>query len=121
MFGTFVCFTTNIFYRGKKGKKLIKRTAADYRKIINLPRYETTRIRMPIYKRAAQFAPFAALAGYSEEIQEAHRITEERKEVDEHTVGILNERLRILQTMDKPLVTVTYFVGDERKPGGGNI
>lgn len=76
---------------------------------------------MPIYKRAAQFAPFAALAGYSEEIQEAHRITEARKEVDEHTAGILNERLRILQSMDKPLVTVTYFVKDKRKPGGEYI
>lgn len=33
--------------------------------------------RMPLYNRAAQFAPFAALNGYEDAIREAIRRTEE--------------------------------------------
>ena len=41
-----------------------------YGDIINLPRYEPkNHVRMPLYKRAAQFAPFAALTGHGEAIR----------------------------------------------------
>ena len=39
------------------------------------PRYHT---RMPMKNRAAQFAPFAALTGYEEAVEEAHRLTDHR-------------------------------------------
>ena len=42
-----------------------------YEDIINLPHYEPKyHSRMSIDKRAGQFAPFAALTGYDEEIEE---------------------------------------------------
>lgn len=44
----------------------------DYSDIINLPHHESkTHPRMDRGKRAAQFAPFAALTGYESMIEEA--------------------------------------------------
>ena len=49
-----------------------RRTIDDYRDIIDLPRPEhDDHVRMPLEKRAAQFAPFAALTGYGEAVEEA--------------------------------------------------
>ena len=43
----------------------------DYSDIINLPHHQSTRHpRMSMHDRAAQFAPFAALSGHSEAIEE---------------------------------------------------
>ena len=43
----------------------------DYLDIINLPHYESrTRKKMSLNDRAAQFAPFAALTGYEEAVNE---------------------------------------------------
>ena len=56
----------------------------NYQDIINLPHYVSKkRQQMPISDRAAQFAPFAALTGYEENIKEATRLTDTRKEIDE--------------------------------------
>ena len=42
---------------------------SDYEDIINLPHHiSRTHPQMPIYQRAAQFAPFAALTGHDEAI-----------------------------------------------------
>lgn len=44
----------------------------DYSDIINLPHHVSKRHpQMSMMQRAAQFAPFAALTGYSEAIKEA--------------------------------------------------
>lgn len=49
-----------------------------YDDIINLPHPEPkNHTRMPMHKRAAQFAPFAALSGYEKAIKEAQRKQEE--------------------------------------------
>lgn len=46
-------------------------TAQKYADIIDLPHYEPKHHpRMPMMARAAQFAPFAALTGYNEAIDE---------------------------------------------------
>ena len=46
-------------------------TAQLYADIIDLPHYEPKHHpRMPMWNRAAQFAPFAALTGYDAAIQE---------------------------------------------------
>ena len=48
-----------------------QRTSEDYADIVNLPRPELqNHQRMALAKRAAQFAPFAALTGYDEVIEE---------------------------------------------------
>jgi hypothetical protein len=63
----------------------------EYDDIINLPHYEPkNHPRMSMWKRAAQFAPFAALKGYEEAIKEAERKNEESYEpqYDDSEIGI---------------------------------
>ena len=58
-----------------------------YEDIINLPHYEPIyHSRMSIDKRAGQFAPFAALTGYDEEIEETARLTTRKHILDEESV-----------------------------------
>lgn len=76
--------------------------------------------QMPRRDRAAQFAPFAALTGYEEAVREAARITEEKMILDEDSKVQLDWKLRCLQekVKEQPIITVTYFMKDERKKGG---
>lgn len=73
--------------------------------------------------RAAQFAPFAALTGHDEAIKETARLTDERIELDEGTLAILNDKIQIiLDNLDiEPEITVTYFKPDDKKSGGAYI
>ena len=49
-----------------------------YEDIVDLPHHVSkTHPQMPMEKRAAQFAPFAALTGYHELINEAGRMNKE--------------------------------------------
>ena len=75
---------------------------------------------MPIADRAAQFAPFAALTGYGEQIKETARTTEEFHQVSGQEKEELNQKLQILlQTQYKhPLISTYYFTPDARKQGG---
>ena len=53
-----------------------------YDDIINLPHHVSqTRPRMSMTDRAAQFSPFAALAGFDAAIREMGRLTEQRIEL----------------------------------------
>ena len=76
--------------------------------------------RMPIRDRAAQFAPFAALVGYDDAVEETARVTDEMIEQSDEMKAILNERLSSLkERIDTcPSVVVTYFIPDEKKSGG---
>ena len=52
-----------------------------YDDIINLPRHISTKHpQMSLEARSAQFAPFAALTGYDEMIEEKVKLTNEGKE-----------------------------------------
>ena len=44
--------------------------------------------------RAAQFAPFAALTGHKQLIQETQKLTEDKKELDENKKSILIPEFR---------------------------
>ena len=93
----------------------------DYSDIINLPRPEPRyHQRMPIGDRAAQFAPFAALTGFSGVIEETGRVTEVKIHLTEREIERLNRKLQKLQKEIKkqPSVTITYFVQDTKKSGG---
>ncbi len=70
--------------------------------------------------RAAQFAPFAALSGYEDAIEEAARWTGSRLGPDEEGDLLLNEHLLALkpQIRRRPLIHITYFQQDAAKPGG---
>lgn len=50
-----------------------------YEDIVNLKHHQSkTRPHMSNYQRAAQFAPFAALTGYGDAVNETARITADR-------------------------------------------
>ena len=92
-----------------------------YDDIINLPRHVSTKHpQMSLEARSAQFAPFAALTGYDDAIEETSRLTNERKELDEELKTILDEKLQIIQEKinTKPKITFTYFIPDLKKNGG---
>lgn len=95
-----------------------------YEDIINHPHHVSkSRPQMPMADRAAQFSPFAALTGYDAAIQETGRLTEERITLDEEVQAVLNRKQFLLNAhiSDKPEITVTYFVPDERKSGGAYV
>ena len=98
--------------------------ANDYRDIINnLHHTSKTRKRMSGLNRAAQFAPFAALTGYDASIYEAARLTENRIELDDNEIEILNMKLNFLKEhiKEQPQIKVTYFVPDTKKDGGAYV
>lgn len=92
-----------------------------YDDIINLPHHVSkTRKPMSLYNRAAQFAPFAALTGYDDEIKETARLTEQRIELSDELKTVLNQKLQFIsQNINlHPKVTITYFEPDNKKNGG---
>ena len=91
-----------------------------YDDIIDLPHHVSERHpQMSMYNRAAQFAPFAALTGHNAAITEAARLTEAEEELSESDAEVLNSKLAYLQSLDeKPTISVTYFVPDDKKEGG---
>ena len=76
--------------------------------------------RMPLNNRAAQFAPFAALTGYDEQIAETVRTTDGRISMAEDLCEDIYRNLQILFfAVPRPsCATVTYFVPDLFKSGG---
>ncbi len=93
----------------------------NYSDIIDHPHYRSkTRPHMSMLNRAARFAPFAALSGYEEAINEAGRTTDRRIEPEESELALLNDKLQYLHMMkaSHPQVTITYFVDDAAKSGG---
>ena len=75
---------------------------------------------MSMHDRAAQFSPFAALVGYDDAVAETARLTDSRAELTEDEMSELNANLnRLLDSLDeRPQISVTYFVPDEKKSGG---
>ena len=93
----------------------------NYEDIRNHERYQLKHhTPMSLESRAAQFAPFAALVGYDEEIGEAARSTDGREELSEDAVDALNQAFQKLleHEEERPLVMVTYFQPDAKKDGG---
>ncbi len=90
-----------------------------YDDIIDYP-YEMRHTRMSIENRCAQFAPFSALSGFSDLIEEENREVLKRRELTEEEKLFLNQKLLILKRniFNKPIVTITYFLPDSFKDGG---
>ncbi len=92
-----------------------------YDEIIHLPHHvSSTRPRMSMIDRAAQFSPFAALVGYDAEIKEAGRLTERKRTLDEDIQAVLSRKQAYLleRIAEHPLLSVTFFVPDKKKAGG---
>ena len=83
-----------------------------YDDIINLPHHQSDhRPHMSLHDRAAQFSPFAALTGYEAAIEEAGRLTEGFREIDEGEKAALDETLSFLEAhkAEQPKISVLHF------------
>lgn len=97
------------------------RSKGPYDDIIDLPHPTSKKHpRMPLYNRAAQFSPFAALTGHEAAVEETARLTESWQEISEDQAARLNEKLQQISEniACHPQVTITYFVPDQKKAGG---
>ena len=95
-----------------------------YDDIINLPHHQSReRAHMSLHDRAAQFAPFAALTGHEEAIEETARLTDEKITLDETAIEKINEKLNEISNHlpKKKTVSITYFKPDKRKSGGAYL
>lgn len=112
----------------------------EYDDIIRLPHYvSSSRPHMTMLERAAQFSPYDALTGYSDQISETARTTDEREELSEQKMNALNDKIILLHDLCQkaqrikresgscdafPVVTITYFKEDKtlhrksKKSGG---
>ncbi|MCQ2748942.1 MAG: hypothetical protein MJ246_02805 [Clostridia bacterium] len=108
-----------------------------YQDIINMEHPTSkTHKRMDRVKRAAQFAPFAALVGYEDAVREVARLTDEKIDLDEGLKNVISNKISLLDEEiaeiksgtkianeyvedDKyPRVNIIYFKKDAKKDGG---
>ena len=93
----------------------------NYEDIINLP-HHVSKSRRPMspHQRAAQFAPFAALTGFEEAIEETGRFTDQKISLTDEEILEINYRLNYIKSHinEGVEITIEYFVADERKSGG---
>ena len=97
-----------------------------YSDIINLKHHQSVRRpHMSVYNRAAQFAPFAALVGYDQMVQDTTDtlLLDQRVILSEDQKGILDEKLKILQEhlAEMPEIHITYFDENSNELGGGYV
>ena len=96
-------------------------TMSKYDDIINLPHHVSKdRIPMSMENRAAQFAPFAALTGHNEALEETARLTTPKKLLSDDEMASLTRKLTrvIEQVPGLEEYTFMYFVPDVLKEGG---
>lgn len=100
-----------------------KKSIESYSDIIDLPYAKSkAHSHMTPLERAAQFAPFAALVGHSDEIKEEARVTSKEIILTEEETAQLN--LMLLEIANSPkdkCYALTYFVPDEKKDGGSYV
>ena len=101
----------------------------EYEDILHLPHpVSGTQPQMSMHDRAAQFSPFAALSGYEEAVAEEARLTDEKILLDEYEKQRIDEKLQKIRDdlqergkEEKPRISVTYFLPDQRKAGGAYV
>ena len=104
------------------GADSMAKQGSNYDDIINLSRPKSNRPSMPIDARAAQFAPFSALTGYSEAIVEVGRFTTDKRELSDGLKENINEKLRYIKdNCFSAKISISYFVKDKTKSGGEYI
>lgn len=91
-----------------------------YDDIIHLSRPKSRRPPMPIADRAAQFAPFAALAGHNDAIKETARYVSPKKNLSDSERNLLDQQIAKLkeELHSRPHVKISHFVKDASKNGG---
>ena len=97
-----------------------KRCPEDYADIIGLqppdPPHPMNRLN-----RAGQFAPFAALVGYGDLIDETARMTQERLPRSEDDEAALSRAVTRISSLPSPRVQITCFLPDAKKAGGSYV
>lgn len=96
---------------------------SEYENILDLKHFEPSskHPRMTLYKRSAQFAPFAALSGYSEQIDETKRLTTRKIELSDDKKEEINNNLSVLLSNNNLIAKIIYFLKDKYKSGGKYI
>ena len=94
-----------------------------YEKIINLKRPISVRHQpMTNHDRAAQFAPYSALSGYEDAVEETARLTDSKTDLDEYEKEKIGKTLSsLLSASPDTKVVMTFFRKDKRKKGGAYI
>lgn len=90
----------------------------EYNDIVNLERPISKYPKASINSRSAQFAPFAALVGYEDCINEAKRLTESKIELTQEDIDRINKKLYLVKDSKNFKIELTYFVKDAKKDGG---
>lgn len=93
-----------------------------YDDIIDLSRHQSKRHRhMAMEQRAAQFMPFAALAGYEDLLRETAKVRQRHIELGEDAQEALNAQLAevLAHLGERPRVDMTFFRMDGEGDGGG--
>ena len=95
-----------------------------YSDIIDLPHHQSIyRPHMTVYNRAAQFAPFAALVGYDEMVQDTADILllDKRVILSEDARSLLDAKLQGIKEIinQNPEIKIVYFDEKANKLGGG--
>ena len=89
-----------------------------YEDIVGLPHHVSRKHpQMSMIRRAAQFAPFAALTGYGDAVDETARITDDMIDLSDESLEELDQKISDA-ILTKQKVTITYFVPDPKKTGG---
>ena len=101
----------------------MKKNIYDYSDIMDIERPTFNINRMSVYDRAAQFAPFAALTGHQDAVDEVARLTEKKQELSENYKDLLDYKLiEIIKNINQnSIIKVTYFKNDLKKSGGKYI
>lgn len=90
-----------------------------YEEILYLPHHTSSKRKpMSLENRSAQFAPFSALTGYEDEINETGRLTDEKIELTEEAKEQINNQLFWLKNHKEEKFNITYFIKDSKKSGG---
>ena len=94
-----------------------------YKSIINMPHHVSESFApMSKMDRAAQFAPYSALSGYEDAVEETARLTDSPIELDEYEKERINATLtELLTASPDTLIEITYFRLDKIKAGGAYI
>lgn len=94
--------------------EVIKPNMGKYDDIINLPHHVSkNHTPMSVYNRAAQFAPFAALVGYSESIKNSEINYVSRTLLSEDEKIKIDHMLHVINKNDE--IKINYFVEVKNK------
>ena len=100
-------------------RDLIPDNTHKYDDILYFPHHRSKNHKhMDLYDRAAQFAPFAALVGLDEQMNETARRTDKKRELSDEEQLRIGTALAKIREKSTASVKVIYFIDDEKKKGG---